>query len=136
MITKSHIFLTQNIKTLLGAAWITCSPRECPLSTETLESRPAPGCEGWDLTARGWLRCPLLKTQVSVSSDKFLPLMSGFRQVKPRLDGAKAIINFLPRQLSKTQKHNGYCSAFLFIQLWLLNCCWSPLSFLIRILFA
>ena len=72
-------------------------------------------------------------SQVSVSSDKFLPLMSRIRQVKPRLDGAKSVINFLPRQLSKTQKHNGYCSAFLFIQLWLLNCCWSSLSFLVRI---
>ena len=71
-------------------------------------------------------------SQVSVSSDKFLPWCQGSDKSSHILI-AKAVINFLPHKLSTTQKHNGYCSAFLFIQLWLLNCCGSSLSFLIRI---
>ena len=92
---------------------------------------PCAGPWGWDLGAGGWLRWG-----VHFSSHCKLGqiplLMSGIRQVKPHLD-SKSCHYFLPHKLSTTQKHNGYCSAFLFIQLWLLNCCWSSLRFLIRI---
>ena len=131
MITKSHIFLTEAHDISAQSGVVTCYPRECPLSTETPESRPAPGREdGILVPGAGWGE--VSTSQVSVSSDKFLPWCQGSDKSSHILI-AKAVINFLPHKLTTTQKHNGYCSAFLFIQLWLLNCCGSSLSFLIRI---